>query len=119
MKSPKRYYRSNLICLLALPIFLPLLFHNASRAADNSTGPTPDVARMCEASATLCQESCAAAKYTAEERTGCSRNCQSIHERCLNSEATRGTTSGEVGTGGVLMQEDTQKKKRKKVTKKP
>ena len=116
MEICKRKLRPKLH-LLAVAVHLLFWTSGSGLAVDNATNPTNDVAGLCNAAYTLCEDACGAAKYTEAQRSGCLSNCKAIALQCQGLAATRGGAQqgvGDLGTGGVLQDETIKKKKKRK-----
>lgn len=108
--------------LLAIAVLLLFWTFGSALAEDNGGGPEPDADGLCEATVTVCEESCDLAKYTLAQRNECGSNCKASYDKCTASAARRGNIKqglGDVGADPVLQSDDIQlKEKRKKIIKK-
>lgn len=97
-----------IVVFLAFPITQPAF------GADNSPISKDDILNLCSAAAVVCQESCAAAKYTHAQRIECIENCRTtLFNKCIGQAARSNSVTGDVNTGGVLMQSGTKNKKKR------
>ena len=60
-------------------------------AADNDSGPEPDIEGLCLASGGLCYDACSQAAMTGKERSKCNEGCRIQFDACM---------SGDVASGG-------------------